>query len=98
MIASLSVVVGLLLLGVALWDAFATIVLPRTVSIILRAARLFSGMGWRLWRAAGLRCSTRRTREVLLSAFGPLSLFCLLSLWAGMILVAYALLHFGLGT
>src|SRR5215470_8744549 len=98
MIAPLSVTVGLMLLSVALWDAFATIVLPRTVSIIMRPARVVYHVGWRLWRVVGLWFSTRRMRQSFLTAFGPFSVFLLLGLWAVMILVAFALLHFGLRT
>src|SRR2546422_9581643 len=98
MIAPLSVAVGLMLLSVALWDAFSTVVLPRTVDVVLRPARVFYSVGWRLWRFVGLRFSNRRTRQSFLTAFGPLSVFLLLGLWALMILVAFALLHFGLGT
>jgi Ion channel len=98
MIAPLSVTVGLILLGVALWDAFSTVVLPRTVSIVLRPARVIYHVGWRLWRVVGSWYSNRRTRQIFLSTFGPLSVFLLLILWAVMILVAFALLHFGLKT
>src|SRR5713101_1247543 len=98
MIAPLSVAVGLMLLSVALWDAFSTVVLPRTVGVVLRPARVFYHVGWRLWRVVGLWFSNRRTRQIFLTAFGPLSVFLLLGLWAVMILVAFALLHFGLST
>jgi hypothetical protein len=98
MIAPLSVAVGLMLLSVALWDAFSTVVLPRTVGVVLRPARVFYHVGWRLWRVVGLWFSNRRTRQIFLTAFGPFSVFLLLGLWAVMILVAFASLHFGLKT
>ncbi|MBI3795975.1 MAG: two pore domain potassium channel family protein [Deltaproteobacteria bacterium] len=98
MIAPLSVAVGIMLLSLALWDAFSTIALPRTVSVVLRPARVFSRGGWRLWRGVGSWFSNRRTRQSFLTAFGPFSIFLLLGLWAVMILVAFALLHFGLRT
>jgi len=98
MIAPLSVSVGLMLLSVALWDAFSTVVLPRTVGGVLRPARVFYRVGWRLWRLVGSWLSNRRARQSFLTAFGPLSVFFLLGLWAVMIVVAFALLHFGLGT
>ena len=98
MIALISVAVGLLLLSIALWDAFSTVVLPRTVGSVLRPARVFSRVGWRLWRLVGSWLSNRRARQSFLTAFGPLSVFLLLGLWAVMIIVAFALLHFGLRT
>ena len=45
MIAPLSVAVGLMLLSVALWDAFSTVVLPRTVGVVLRPTRIFYSVG-----------------------------------------------------
>src|SRR5262245_50870116 len=98
MIAPLSVVLGLMLLSIALWDAFSTVVLPRTLGVVLRPARVVYHVGWRLWRAVGLWFSNRRTRQIVLTAFGPFSVFILLGLWASMILVAFALLHVGLKT
>ena len=74
----------------------STVVLPRTVGVVLRPARIFYGVGWRLWRSVSSRVSTRRTRQIFLTAFGPLSVFLLLGLWTGRILVAFALLHLGL--
>jgi len=87
-----------MLLSLALWDAFSTVVLPRTIGVVLRPARVLYRMGWRLWRVVGLWFSTRRTRQILLSAFGPLSVFLQLGLWAVMIVAAFALLHVGLAT
>jgi len=87
-----------MLLSVALWDAFSTIVLPRTVGVGLRPARVFYRVGWRLWRFVGSWYSNRRARQSFLTAFGPLSVFLLLGLWAVMIIIAFALLHFGLRT
>src|SRR5215831_6682686 len=98
MIAPLSIAAGLMLLSVALWDAFSTIVLPRTVGVVLRPARVFYHVSWRLWRVVGLWFSNRRTRQIFLTAFGPFSVFLLLGLWAVMILVAYAWVHCGLKT
>src|SRR5262245_9906614 len=98
MIAPLSVVLGLMLLSVALLDAFSTVVLPRTLGVVLRPARIFYRVGWWLWRSVGSWYSDRRRRQIFLSTFGPLSVFLLLALWAVMILVAFALLHFGFRT
>ena len=79
-IAPLSVAVGLMLLSVAWWDAFSTVVLPRTVGVGLRPARVFYRVGWRLWRFVGSWYSNRRARQSFLTAFGPLSVFLLLDL------------------
>jgi len=87
-----------MLLSLALCDAFSTVVLPRTVSVVLRPARVFYRVVWRLWRLVGSWLSNRRTRQIFLTAFGPFSVFLLLGLWAVTILVSFTLLHFGLRT
>src|SRR5947209_6647061 len=85
-----------LLLGI-LWDAFETIVLPRRVTRQLRLARLFYRSTWRPWSAVVLWLPPKR-RELYLSYFGPLSLLILLAVWAIGLIVAFALLHLGLGS
>ena len=97
-VGPLVVCAGLLFLSIALWDAFSTVVLPRTVSVVLRPARVSIHVGWRLWRYLGGWIGNRSARQSFLTAFGPLSVFVQLGLWAVMIVAAFALLHFGLET
>jgi Ion channel len=61
-------------------------------------ARVSTLLGWRLWRFLGGWIDHRSARQSFLTAFGPLAVFLQLGLWAVMIMVAFALLHFGLGT
>jgi Ion channel len=98
MIRILSVVLGFLLLGIAWWDAFSTVVLPRTLGAVFSPARAFYLVGWRIWRPVGFLIDDRRRRQIFLTSFGPLSVFFLLGLWAVMILVSFALLHLGFKT
>jgi hypothetical protein len=55
-------------------------------------------MGWRLWRCLGGWIDDQSVRQSFLTAFGPLSVFVQLGLWAVMIMAAFALLHCGLKT
>jgi hypothetical protein len=98
MIGPLVVCAGLFFLSIALWDAFSTVVLPRTVSVAFAPARVSTRLGWRLWRFLGCRIGNRSARQSFLTAFGPLSVFLQLGLWAVMIVAAFALLHVGLAT
>jgi hypothetical protein len=98
MIESLVVCAGFFFLSIALWDAFSTVVLPRTVSVAFRPARVSTRLGWRLWRCLGGWIDNRSARQSFLTAFGPLSVFLQLGLWAVMIVAAFALLHVGLAT
>src|SRR5512141_342983 len=90
--------VGSLLVLFVLWDAFETIVLPRRVSRRVRLTRFFYAMTWRPWRALARRRPEGNPRENFLSIFGPLSLLMLLTMWALVLLFAFTLLHWGVGT
>jgi len=94
----IAVVAGVVLMAIALWDAFSTIVLPRSVSFGLRPSRIFGQLCWRLWRWMGRCVPSRAARQSFLSFFGPATVLLLLSLWAVMLLFAFALLHWGAGT
>jgi hypothetical protein len=89
----LAAILGVLLMLVILWDGFETIILPRRVTRRLRLARLFYRCTWRPWRAAARRMKRGKARESFLSVYGPLSLLLLFVLWAGGLIVAFALLH-----
>ncbi len=63
---------GLVLVGIILWDAFETVVLPRRVTRRLRLARLHFRSLWRLWSLVAGWIRRSRWREGFLSVFGPL--------------------------
>jgi hypothetical protein len=91
-------VVGALLILMVLWEAFETIVYPRRVSRRFRLTRLFYRATWLLWRlVAHLRPAGER-RESFLSVYGPVSLLALLLLWAVLMVLGFALLHWGGGS
>jgi hypothetical protein len=72
-------VLGAGLIGVVMWDAFETIVLPRRVTRRLRLTGLFYILTWHPgWRSAAVWPPSRR-REAYLSFFGPLPLLALLA-------------------
>ena len=91
-------VLGALLMVVILWDAFQTIILSRRVSRRLRPTRAFYRLVWTPWRAAARRLPEGDRKENLLTVFGPLSQILLIALWALGLIVAFALLHWGLGS
>jgi len=95
MMHTLAVVVGALSIVVILWDTFETIVLPRRVSRRLRLTRLFYVGTWA--PAAGLarRVPAGKQRDRYLAFYGPLSLLLLLLVWVVGLLLAFALLHWG---
>ena len=93
----LEVAVGVLIWCGVLWDGFATVILPRTVAPMRRLSGRFYRSSWALWAAVGRTIQQSRLRLVFLSVYGPLSVMLLLNLWAGLIIVAFALIFQGLG-
>ncbi|HKB18464.1 MAG TPA: potassium channel family protein [Candidatus Dormibacteraeota bacterium] len=83
--------VGLLLVGGVLRDAFETIILPRRVSGV-RLSKIFYQLSWKPWRAVARRMPPGDRRETLLSVYGPLSLLVLLVLWGVLLISGFAVL------
>jgi len=91
-------VVGVLLIVAIMWDTFEALVLPRRVTRRLRPTRFFYRTTWHLWSGIGVRMAPGGRRETYLSYYGPLSLLVLLGLWAASLMVAFAMLQWGLGS
>ena len=89
---------GIVLIVVVLWEGFETIVLPRRVTRRFRLTRLFYRRTWRPWAKMVGSVVPARWRETWLSVFGPLSLLLLLSIWAGGLIIGFALLHWAAGS
>src|SRR5499425_2677138 len=91
-------VLGFVLLSVALWDAFETIISPRRVTRPFRLARGFYRSSWWLCSAVARSIADKNQRETYLAAFGPLSLVMLLGVWATAIVAGFAMMHWSLET
>ena len=90
-------IVGIILVLIVLWEAFETIILPRQVTRRWRVTRLFYRWTWKAY--SNLFSSlAKKSRERMLSFYGPLSLILLLSLWALGLVLGFGLLHFVDGT
>ena len=92
---TLAAVVGVLLIVVILWDTFETIVLPRRVARRLRLTRLFYVGTWAPVAGLARRVPPGKKRDRYLAYYGPLSLILLLLVWVAGLLLAFALLHWG---
>ncbi len=97
MIGLIEIVLGLLIWGAVLWDGFATIVLPRTVAPSRRLSGRFNRLSWWFWSRVARRIRQDDLRLSFLSVYGPISVMFLLILWAGLMIVAFALIYQGLG-
>lgn len=91
-------IIGLLLIIIVLWEVFETIVLPRRVTRRVRLTRLFYRTIWQPWSAVARSIPKSKRRETFLSIFGPLSLLVLLTLWATVLVLGFALMHWSIGS
>lgn len=97
MLDALSTTAGIILIFGVLWETFETIVLPRRVTRKFRMTRLFYRLSWKPWTVVASRRKPKK-RDSLLSYFGPISLLLLLALWALMLVLGFALIHYGART
>jgi Ion channel len=88
---------GLFIWWIALWDSFATIVLPRTVAPMRRPSGRFNQFSWLIWSAVGRRLAESQLKLNFLAIYGPISVILLLILWGGLMIVAFAMIYHGLG-
>jgi hypothetical protein len=91
-------VCGIVLIVVVLWEGFETIILPRRVIRRFRLTHLFYQHTWRPWAKLVTSLAPPQRQETWLSYFGPLSILVLLAIWAGMMILGYALLQWALGS
>ena len=94
----LAFVAGMACLFIVLLDAFQTIILPRRATGRFRLTRIFYIATWKPWAFVTRRLRNARKRETVFSFYGPLSLILLLVVWAGVMLLGFGLLYFGLGS
>jgi hypothetical protein len=97
MLSWLEIAIGLAIWGAVLWDGFATIILPRTVTPMRRISGRFYKWSWRLWSAIGRRIWDKDWGLSFLAVYGPVSVMLLLVLWGGLLMLAFAIIYHGLG-
>ena len=87
-----------LVIATVLWDAFETVVLPRSVTRRLRLTPLYFRATWRPWGQAAAMFQSDARRERFLAVYGPISLLGLAALWALGLVVGFAGLHWSAGS
>jgi len=92
-----AVILGIVIIGVVLLDAFETVVLPRRVTRHFRLTAWFYRRTWIPWRKIAGRIQTSSRQQNFLGYFGPLSLILLLEFWAASLIFGFALLQYGIG-
>lgn len=85
-------IAGVVIILFVLLEAFETIILPRQVTRRWRLTRLFYRATWRPYSMMVRPCP-KKSRERLLSFYGPLSFVLLLACWGALLLFGFAILH-----
>jgi hypothetical protein len=93
-----TLIAGIVCLFAVLLDAFQTIILPRRATGRFRLTRIFFVATWRPWVFFARRLHEARKRESAFSYYGPMSLIFLLAIWAGGLVVGFALIYHALGS
>ena len=93
-----TLIAGVVCLFAVLLDAFQTIILPRRATGRFRLTRIFYIVTWRPWVFVTTRFCDLRKRETVFSFYGPMSLILLLVVWAGAMVVGFALLFYSLSS
>src|ERR1700693_5378844 len=83
---------GILVLAVAFYDVFQSVVLPRPSVGKLRVAPWILRPLWAAWRWLGTREARIERRENWLGTFGPIGLIALLGFWSLSSILGYALI------
>jgi len=83
---------GIICIVTALLDAFQTVILPRRAVGRFRITQIFYDMTWWPWSRLAGRIRNARKRETAFSYYGPLSLLLLIVVWAGALIVGFALI------
>ncbi len=91
-------IAGVLSILLVLLDAFETVIMPRRASGRYRLTRMFYLATWKPWCWAASFVRRPRSRETMLSVFGPLSLVLLIALWALFLVVGFGLCFYGAGS
>jgi Ion channel len=97
MLPVLAGIVGVLVVGVTLWDVFETMVLSRRVLGTFRPTRLFYRLSWEAWAKLG-GLAKEAHRETILGLYGPLFLLMLLAAWAAALIFGFAMLQLAFGS
>jgi hypothetical protein len=87
---------GIVIIVGTLIELFETVILPRRVTRRFRLTRLVFIFGWAPWQRFARLFPSHR--EGILSVFGPLALLVLLVIWAGGLIVGFAVLQWSGGS
>jgi hypothetical protein len=89
---------GSFLVLLVLWEIFETMIVPRTAMRAWRPTATYYRFLGHLKSGMVHRITNVGLRETLLASFGPFSLLVLVVLWSAALIIAFALVHWGIGS
>jgi ion channel len=89
---------GIGVTAAVLWDAFETVLLPRSILRRLRLARAYFYATWRPWAFAATWFASEPRRERFIAVYGPLYLLGLTVIWACGLIGGFAIVQWGAGS
>jgi len=92
----IEVIIGAWAVGVALFDVFQSIVVPRMTARSFRISPLLVRNLWALWRRLGQQMAMGEKQEDFLGSFAPLALVFLIAAWVTTLIFGYGLLLYAL--
>jgi Ion channel len=95
-VGAVSLVAGILLVLLALWDIFQTVVVPRPTPGVYRFSRYVIRSSWHFVRGIARR-RKQSAQDPLLGIFGPAAAVLMLATWLIVLIVGYGLVLFALG-
>ncbi|MBC8063576.1 MAG: two pore domain potassium channel family protein [Chlorobia bacterium] len=81
-----------------LWDAFTTIVVPKTVERGASFSGAYYNFTWALWHRIAGALKDGPLRMSVLTSFAPISMLLLFLLWAASLALGFALIQFSHGS
>jgi hypothetical protein len=90
------IALGVTLVLTALFDAVGTLVTTRNRKGRYWPTNLLYRHSWKFWRMFGLRRRDEDRRERILTAYGPISLLMLLTIWVGLEVFGWGFVWYGL--
>ncbi len=95
LIALLSILAGLFLIALTLWDVFETVVVPRPTPGYLRIGRYVVRGSWGLLRRV-MGGRSAEARDHAFGLFGPFIALLLLAIWIGVLVLGYGFVLYGI--
>ncbi len=91
-------IAGFAVFFIVAWDAFEAIILPRRVTRRIRLARFYYQLTWATWKFYACLIHSAKRRESFLGFYGPISQLFMIGVWAGGLIISFAMMQYGAGS